>query len=94
MSTGTYAAIVAQREQDPHLLARAAAELDQRRGGREKPRQVGRPIAQKLDLATGRVIFRQCRDLLEKLRSGLVIEIFRRESLGPRGQAGDHVARE
>ena len=82
------------REQDAHLLARAAAEFDKCRARRKKPRHVRRTLAQQLKLATRRVIFGQRGDILEKLRARLVIEIFRREPLRPRRQPGNDVTRE
>ena len=46
------------------------------------------------ELAARRIIFGKLGDLLEQLRAGLVVEIFRREPLRARRQAGEHVARE
>ena len=44
------------------------------------------------EFAARRVIFRQLGDLFEQPRASLVVEIFWRQALGPRRQAGDDIA--
>ena len=79
-------------QQQPDLGGGAGAEFHQRGALRDDGRYLAAPIAQDGELGAGRIIFRQHRDLLEQLRTGGVIEIFRRQPLGVLRQIVDHVA--
>src|ERR1700682_4356063 len=60
-------------------------------GPSEKKRAMSAPRSRKR--AARRILFRQRRDLLEQPRARLVVEIFRRQPLRSRRQAGHDVAR-
>ncbi len=82
------------REQQADLAARARPELDERTAGGQEACELASARAQDLELAAGRVIFRERGDLLEQPRAGIVVEILRRKALLPRGEPGEHVAQE
>src|SRR6202022_2835070 len=67
-------------------------EIPQRGALRNDRRYRLAPVAQDRKLGPRRVIFRQQRDLLEKFRTGGVIEILRRQPLRVPRQIADHVA--
>jgi hypothetical protein len=81
----------AQRvEQEPGLLRRPGAELDERVGLRD-PRDVGRVRLEDLALAAREVVLGQRRDLAEEPRAPLVVVPLGRDPLRGRGEAVAHV---
>ena len=74
-------------EQQPRLLRRARAQLDERVGGRARCDVSGVP-AEDRALGTGRVVLREPRDLVEEAATLLVVEPLRREDLRARREAG------
>ena len=78
-------------EQDARLCRRARPQLDQGRRTARRRADVGGVVLQDRPLATGRVVLGQRRDLLEELRSPLVVEVARRELLEGLREARAHV---
>ena len=74
-------------EQDARLFRGAGAELDQRGGERNVGRHRARVARQNTQLGAGRIILGKPRDLLEQVRAGGVIKIFRRKPFRIVGQA-------
>ncbi len=73
-------------EQEPGLLGRSRAGLDERvRGG--QPRDVARVLGEDDALSPGEVVLGQLRDLLEEHRAALVVEPLRRQLLRRRREA-------
>src|SRR5919197_1143738 len=78
-------------EQQPHLVARAAAKFDQGAIFREEACDICRMFLEDPQLCTRRIIFRQRRDPLEQPRSQLVVEILRWQPLARSAQAPEDV---
>ena len=73
-------------EQEPRLLGRSRAGLDER-VRRGQPRDVARVLGEDDALAPGEVVLGQLRDLLEEHRAALVVEPLRRQLLRRRREA-------
>src|SRR5205807_1720808 len=73
-------------QQQPRLLRRARAQLDERVGGRAR-RDVACVAGEDRALGTGRVVLRESRDLVEEAATLLVVEPLRGEDLRARGEA-------
>jgi len=80
-------------EQDANLAARPTTEFDQRCGVRQKLRNLMRMRLQNPDFRARRIIFGQLRDRLEQSGAFCIVEIFRRQALRPRREAGDDITR-
>src|SRR5205085_10328778 len=77
-------------EQDPHLLAGAAAKLYEAAMRTELRRDIGGKAVEDRDFGAGQVVLGEIADFLKQRRAARVIEEFARQRFRLAAETGDH----